>query len=705
MAQQNSYIKVRELYPNKLPITTDGDRPDELVLEQDITRKINPLVLIANTIPQLDIQTSITEGGTDDSLAITHRGDVTKNLTIKSLMDYINKHLNGVNQCFYVSTGENASDADDSPQRGKNELLPFASIKKACAVIRNLQNNTTPTINEDTADINNPTPTLRSEQYTIFVKSGDYEEDNPIYLPPNTSLIGDNLRRTTISPINTKYDILWVNSGCYVWGFTFRNHEHPAAAVAFPYTSDTIKTEEGSAYRDAFAIAYNRGHTTNGAGSSDYAIAPPSGKPLILVSPYVQGCTSYALSSPMKAAIISGTSDDPSVNDAGTGMRVDGSLVSGGIRSMVLDSFTQVNQGGIGIHLLNHGYAQLVSIFTVATEQGILCESGASCSISTSNCTFGLSGLIARGMSGITTMPNISSEWRNDPNITGTPILSGNFVIAPETVTAAPATDPYPFTYHYGYVSAADTFTITNVDGVIVNGDQIIATKPYTNLCFTVRSTNGYHDDVYDYILEGDVDPTIPTVVKELTATDGTKFTYSPRPKLFRVDLPVATTANVVGNPGDPKGFPADNPVGYSPDVPTYDIKLTYNTPRLNLRHLVRPNGTYRNFESAHVDFFARSMVETGSHTFEYMGTGTRILSSIPAYGAVANNETEAVYDSLYDPFDNLPGIVYYTSSNELGNFKVGPNFTIVQSTGTIEGDTFKRAIITLVTPLNIVLE
>jgi hypothetical protein len=53
----------------------------------------------------------------------------------------------------------------------------------------------------------------------------------------------------------------------------------------------------------------------------------------------------------------------------------------------------------------------------------------------------------------------------------------------------------------------------------------------------------------------------------------------------------------------------------------------------------------------------------------------------------------------------NLPGVVFYTSSNELGDFKVGPSFKILQSTGTIDGDTFKRAILTLVTPLNIVLE
>jgi hypothetical protein len=665
ITQQQSFIKVRELYNNKLPITVTGDIPDELVIEQDITRKINPLTLLVNTIPQFDIQTTIQEGGEDDSLVITHKGDDSKNLSIKNLMEYINKHLNTVNQCFYVSTGPNASDTDDVAERGKNELLPYASIKKAAAVIKKLQEQTL--LNEDTADVNDANVTKRPTQYTIFVKSGDYEEDNPIFLPPNTSLIGDNLRRTTIGPKNPTYDIIWVNSACYVWGFTFRGHKAGSAAIAFPLHS-TYRFLNSNAYD----IAYNQnGYFTN--GSSDYVISPPTSKPLIAVSPYVQGCTSYASSSDM---------NNISINDAGTGMRIDGSLVSGKLRSMVLDSFTQVNQGGVGIHILNHGYAQLVSIFTVATTEGILCEAGGTCSVSTSNCTFGLSGLVARGMSGVVDIPPAtqSKQWEK----VGTPVLTGNFVTPNYDSFGNPTTT-------YGYTSGGDTFTINNVGGTVLNDDQVIATIPYTNLCFTVKATQGTLDDgtlgiVSDYLLENDIDPLIPSVdTTNLTSLDGTVFDYYRRPKLFHVDLAVTKST-----------LDQDN---------AYDIQLTYNTPNINITKVPRSDGSFRDFTNAYVEFYARSMIETGSHTFEYVGTGTRILSSIPNYGAVANNNNEAVFDSLYDPYDNLPGIVYYTGSNELGDFKVGPNFKIVQSTGTIEGDTFKRAIITLVTPLNIVLE
>jgi hypothetical protein len=71
-------------------------------------------------------------------------------------------------------------------------------------------------------------PPSTKKQYSIMVRSGDYAEKTPIFLPPNTSLIGDNLRRTTIRPFDSTYennDMFWVSSACYVWGFTFRGHK------------------------------------------------------------------------------------------------------------------------------------------------------------------------------------------------------------------------------------------------------------------------------------------------------------------------------------------------------------------------------------------------------------------------------------------------------------------------------------------------
>lgn len=173
---------------------------------------------------------------------------------------------------------------------------------------------------------------------TIFVKSGNYTENNPLQVPAGVSLIGDNLRTTTIRPATTNQDLFHVRNAVYISGFTFRDHVSPAAAVAFPAA---------------------------GAG-------------VITISPYVQNCSS--------------------ITTTGTGMRIDGSKALG-LRSMVTDAFTQINRNGIGIHILNKGYAQLVSIFTVFCAVGILTESGGQCSITNSNSSFGTYGLKSNGVS------------------------------------------------------------------------------------------------------------------------------------------------------------------------------------------------------------------------------------------------------------------------------------------------------------------
>lgn len=81
-----------------------------------------------------------------------------------------------------------------------------------------------------------------------------------------------------------------------------------------------------------------------------------------------------------------------------------GSLVDGGvisdrspIKSFVYDAYTQVNQGGRGIHVTNNGYAQLVSVFTIFCSEAVIVENGGICSITNSNSNFGDICLTAKG--------------------------------------------------------------------------------------------------------------------------------------------------------------------------------------------------------------------------------------------------------------------------------------------------------------------
>ena len=176
---------------------------------------------------------------------------------------------------------------------------------------------------------------------TIFVKSGDYTENNPLTVPVKVSLVGDSARSTTIRPLNIGQDILYVNNSSYITGFSFKDHVSPAAAIAY--------NPDGS------------------AGN-------------IYQSPYVFDCSSYTTT--------------------GTGMRIDGSVVTGG-KSMLAGQFTQINLGGKGIHIINSGYAQLIAIYTICCDVSVLCESGGFCSLIGSDTSFGNYGLKASGVSGL----------------------------------------------------------------------------------------------------------------------------------------------------------------------------------------------------------------------------------------------------------------------------------------------------------------
>ena len=81
------------------------------------------------------------------------------------------------------------------------------------------------------------------------------------------------------------------------------------------------------------------------------------------------------------------------------GSLVDGAVISAisPIQSFVYDAYTQLTQGGIGVHITNNGYAQLVSVFTIFGSKAVLVENGGIASITNSNSNFGDLCLVAKG--------------------------------------------------------------------------------------------------------------------------------------------------------------------------------------------------------------------------------------------------------------------------------------------------------------------
>lgn len=216
---------------------------------------------------------------------------------------------------------------------------------------------------------------------TIQLAPGDFYENNPITLKERQTVRGDSLRNTQIWPLNNTQDIFFVDNACYIFQITFRGLRDPGWCVR---------------------------------------IKPGA---LVTVSPYVQNCTNMngpwlndgTEFIPFETVQIEGVEPGsrPIINNpdvplakrvnetgGGNGMLVDGneydqrSLVF----SMVADAFTQIAQGGIGFHITNFGYTQIVSCFSVFTRIGFLATKGGYLSISNSVSDFGTFAIIADGL-------------------------------------------------------------------------------------------------------------------------------------------------------------------------------------------------------------------------------------------------------------------------------------------------------------------
>ena len=178
-----------------------------------------------------------------------------------------------------------------------------------------------------------------SEEGTVIrVSSGVYQEDNPIKLPSQVSIIGDSLREVTVIPINPE-DLFHVSPGNYISDMSFEGDPVPGRAIC-AFDPDNVK--------------------------------------YFAQSPYIRNCTNFIPNS--------------------IGLKIDGNYAIGPLKSMVLDSFTQYNQGGIGISITNEGYAQLVSLFTIAPDIAVYVGSGSACDLTNSNSSFGNYGFIADGI-------------------------------------------------------------------------------------------------------------------------------------------------------------------------------------------------------------------------------------------------------------------------------------------------------------------
>ena len=516
--------------------------------------------------------------------------------------------------------------------------------------------------------------------------SGNYVEMNPIEVPAFVAIVGDDQRSVKVLPNTTDKDLFHVRKGDKLANMTFSGHLFPAAAVGFPTTE----------------IAENVG----------------GGK---WKGPYIQNCTSDTTT--------------------GTGIRIDGSQARL-LKAMNVDSFTQYNQGGVGVAVTNGGFAQLVSVFTICCDEAISCDAGGQADLANSNCSFGTKGLVARGTGSLQYKGTVSSTAAvSQDNVTldlSTPTLNiSNFDYTHTTgIATVTVTANHNFSVGMGVTlsgigltCAYGSKTYPHKRPYIFEVDEVPTVRKFvvnvgvSTLAHTYVSGGTAKVDI-DRPYDGQVvyfDQLYNSVQTIAVGSGGTGYTSTPE---VTVDAPsgpngeratafatlegesvASITLISSGNQytGTPNVTISSPNVGVNTATATATTSSIYytinsSTPVVSGISTLTLDSNLLNSVGvgSTVFFFQQSKIIASSHTFEYVGSGNDITTATPKRGGVTVQENEVVTSD--------GGKVIYTSTDQAGNFRIGDDLQINQNTGTISGRAFSKSLFSEMTPFILAL-
>ena len=428
---------------------------------------------------------------------------------------------------------------------------------------------------------------------TIRVSAGLYTENNPVVIPNNVTIDGDDLRQTQVTPSNAGEDLFHAKNGTLFQNLSFVGAANTGAIIAFP---------------------------------------PDGSAGIITQSPYIRNCTNFIPNS--------------------MGLKVDGSHAEG-LKSMNVDSYTQYNQGGIGVTISNNAYAQLVSLFTICNVTGITAVSGGACDVNNSNASFGTRGLVASGVGTVNQTGAVAVEGIVEDNV----ITVGSLTSRPFTGQA----------FYLGELfNEVRSFTVTNA------GTGYTSSQPPL---VTVASPTGPGGRGAEGVAVVNGFGSITSIE---VSSSGSQYRGAPT---VTIAAPTSGTTAEATVTMSPVYYTINSATPVTAGVSTITIDQTLPT-------AVGVGST--------VPFAKQSLILASSYTFEHVGSGIDINTARPSKGGVAIPANQAISEQ--------GGKVVYTSTDERGNLKVGDNFTINQQTGDISGDAFQKSIQAQLTPLIIAL-
>ena len=335
-------------------------------------------------------------------------------------------------------------------------------------------------------------------------------------------------------------------------------------------------------------------------------LSPLQGTGVITKGPYIRNCTNFIQDS------IGARLDGFNVDE---GDQINNIGVQG---SFNVDSYTQFNQGGIGVSVTNGAYCQLVSIFTICDDIAIYAGKGGQLDLTNSNSSFGTKGLVAEGIGDETS--KCSDRYTGTVSSTGA--VSQNIV----TVSGVGNNRPYD-----GQSVYFDRKYFIVKDITVTNGGSGYTSAPIV----TVDAPTG----------PGIAIPARATA----TVENGTVTTVTVRGGGSQyMSVP---NVSFSGGGGSNAAATATNEAIY------YDV-LESTPPSAGITTISLVQNLNNEVGIGSTVFFARQSLQiVSSHSFQYIGAGNTIETAYPSKGGITIQENEVITDD--------GGKINYTSTDQ----------------------------------------
>ena len=534
----------------------------------------------------------------------------------------------------------------------------------------------------------------------VYIKNGVYRENLPLRIPAGVTVQGESLRGTEIRPAtSTGSQIKTVSITTNVSGATngTYNYVHSnattgsgtAASAVFNVTVSGGAASAVTVYNGGVGFAVNDqvtipaasvgnggnlvltisalennnasnmfllNNTTNlvqmsmkgltgtpGAGGTSKAAVTsldPSGS-ISTTSPYIQNCSS--------------------VNAGATGVQIDGNLHSAGNKSILGNDFTQINSDGIGVHALAGGRGEMVSIFTYYCDKSFYAHSGGF--IRGLNCSsaYGEKGAVAEGTLASETAVSVAGRGEMLKYATA------GFISA---ATESDVSDA---------ITTSGTPTAATIVGVTsgASATLIRVNISLDHLHITGRSGNFTQGEVCTVTKD---DSSTFQLTLDAAHGDSTAAQTGQIGPLIAVDgsaLSSATAITVGSN------------VQFAGDSTYYRISAVSETNTSAETALIRLTASVTSGNAIADNTVGTittkySNVRLTGHDFLDIGTGDIATSNYPGGPSQAAAQEDEVDEVT-------GGRVYFSSTDQKGDFRVGDLFRIEQATGiaTLSADAF----------------